>query len=364
MNTISLCMIVKNEEEVLRQCLDSVKDLCDEIVIVDTGSTDKTKDIAKEYTEKVIDFKWIDDFSVARNFAFSNATMEYIFWLDADDILLKEDQEKFKELKANLDPVYNAYSMIYNLTFDADGNPNFSYRRNRLVKREMNFKWVGPVHEYLDVYGHIYPADISITHRKTEKKRESIQSNRNLKIYEKRLEKGEEFTPRDLFYYANELKDHAQYLKSILFYEKFLATKQGWVEDNIRACINMAFCYRYLGSEEKEKEALVRSFIYDLPRPEVSCRMGDIYTNKKIFKKAIQWFRLALEIEEEDHAGFKQLAYSTWYPHLQLCYCYWEIGDAEQSFKHHKKSREYSPNDINVKKNEEFFKSYFKEKYE
>ena len=165
-----------------------------------------------------------------------------------------------------------------------------------------------------------------------------------------------------MYYYANELREHGQYHKSIEFYEKFLATKQGWVEDNIRSCINMARCYRYLGNEEKEKEALVRSFIYDLPRPEVSCRMGDIYTDKKIFKKAIQWFRLALEIEEEDHAGFKQLAYATWYPHLQLCYCYWEIGEEEKSLTHHKKSREYSPNDVNVKKNEEFFKSYFKDK--
>ncbi len=62
-------MIVKNEEEVMRQCLDSVKDLCEEIIIVDTGSTDKTKEIAREYTDKVIDFKWIDDFSAARNIA-------------------------------------------------------------------------------------------------------------------------------------------------------------------------------------------------------------------------------------------------------------------------------------------------------
>lgn len=66
---VSLCMIVKNEEEVLRQCLDSVNNLCEEIIIVDTGSTDKTKEIAREYTDKIIDFKWIDDFSAARNIA-------------------------------------------------------------------------------------------------------------------------------------------------------------------------------------------------------------------------------------------------------------------------------------------------------
>ena len=79
MITISLCMIVKNEERVLKRCLDSVRDLVDEIIIVDTGSTDATKRIAAGYTDKIYDFTWIDDFSAARNFAFSKATKEYIY---------------------------------------------------------------------------------------------------------------------------------------------------------------------------------------------------------------------------------------------------------------------------------------------
>jgi glycosyltransferase involved in cell wall biosynthesis len=361
MHTLTLCMIVKNEEELLHQCLNSVKEICDEMIIVDTGSTDRTKEIAKQFTEKVIDFKWIDDFSAARNFAFGHATMDYILWLDADDILLIEDQQKFNILKTNLDFSFDAISMIYNIAFDEYGDPTFSYRRNRLVKREKNFKWIGPVHEYLDVHGSIFPADIAITHRKTDKTNQSIPSDRNLKIYEQRLEKGEEFTPRDLFYYANELKDHAQFQKSIIYYQKFSATKKGWIEDEIRACIYMAECYRNLGNIEKEKESLVMSFIYDVPRPEVSCRLGDIYiNNKRNFKKAITWYRLALEVEEDDHQGFKQEAYSTWYPHLQLCMCFWEIGDVELSVEHHKKAKIYRPNDSNVKKNEEFFKNYFK----
>ena len=69
--TISLCMIVKNEERVLARCLDSVADLVDEIIIVDTGSTDATKEIAARYTEKIYDFVWQDHFAAARNFSFS-----------------------------------------------------------------------------------------------------------------------------------------------------------------------------------------------------------------------------------------------------------------------------------------------------
>ena len=74
MVSISLCMIVKNEESILERCLDSLHGLMDEIIIVDTGSTDNTKQVALKYTNQVYDFSWCDDFAAARNFSFSKAT--------------------------------------------------------------------------------------------------------------------------------------------------------------------------------------------------------------------------------------------------------------------------------------------------
>lgn len=95
---ISVCMIVKNEEEVLARCLACITSFADEIVIVDTGSTDKTKEIAASFTDDVYDFPWCDDFSKARNYSFSKATQDFIMWLDADDVILQEDQDKLVEL--------------------------------------------------------------------------------------------------------------------------------------------------------------------------------------------------------------------------------------------------------------------------
>ena len=86
MITISVCMIVKNEERVLARCLDSLSGLADEIIIVDTGSDDKTKEIALSYTDHVYDFVWVDDFSAARNYSFSKAAMVYIYVADADEV--------------------------------------------------------------------------------------------------------------------------------------------------------------------------------------------------------------------------------------------------------------------------------------
>ena len=113
MVTISLCMIVKNEEKVLRRCLDSVKDLMDEIIIVDTGSTDRTKQIAKEYTEQIYDFQWTDDFSAARNFSFSKATKEYIYVADADEMLDEINRQRFSRLKEVLLPEIDIVQMLY-----------------------------------------------------------------------------------------------------------------------------------------------------------------------------------------------------------------------------------------------------------
>ena len=104
-------MIVKNEEAVIGRCLDCVKDIFDEIIIVDTGSIDNTKNICVRYTDKIYDFVWCDDFSAARNFAFSKASCNYLFWLDADDIIEKDDLlkilQRLKNYLMNLKSVRN-----------------------------------------------------------------------------------------------------------------------------------------------------------------------------------------------------------------------------------------------------------------
>ena len=113
MVTFSLCMIVKNEAAVLRRCLSSVADLMDEIIIVDTGSDDNTKEIAAEFTDQIYDYAWTDDFAAARNFAFSKATMEYIYSADADEVVDEENRIRFRQLKQVLMPEVEIVQMYY-----------------------------------------------------------------------------------------------------------------------------------------------------------------------------------------------------------------------------------------------------------
>lgn len=349
--TISLCMIVKNEETIIARCLKSIKGIPDEIVIVDTGSTDRTKEIVSEFTDKVYDFPWIDDFAAARNFAFSQATMEYILWLDADDILLEGDREQFLKLKQSFNTVMDAVNMPYNLAFDQFGAVTYSLRRNRLVRRKKNFRWIGPVHEYLEVYGNILNSDICITHKDPGKN----DSDRNLKIYEKRLSKGEEFSPRDLYYYANELFDHQLNNRAIEAYQKFLKTGQGWVEDILSACGKLADCYQNLGDKDKELEYIFKSFQYAPPRAEFCCRLGYYFLNAKQYEQGAFWYKLATQLEKPtDSWGPKIEACWTWLPHLQLCVCYDRLGKHELAYEHNEIARSYRPQDAQVLYNKKY----------
>ena len=344
MITISLCMIVKNEEETLWNCLNSAKDIADEIIIVDTGSTDSSVKIASEFTDKVYHFEWIDDFAPARNFSFQHAKMDYILWLDADDVLLEEDQQKLLELKKSLDPSIDSVSMIYNYGFDEYGNVTLSFRRNRLVKRSKNFKWYGDCHVYLQVNGKILDTDICVSH-----KRKHHSTGRNLKIYEKRIANGDTFTARDYYYYANELDENDLIEKAIENYNIFLNLEEGWIEDKIAACGRLADCYSEIGEFEKQKDSLYRSFDYDVPRPEICCKLGYLLRKNKKYQAAKFWYESAINYERpKDNWGFFNDAYVTWVPHINLCICNYYLGEYEKANKHNEIAGKYRPNDKDV----------------
>lgn len=236
--------------------------------------------------------------------------MDYILWLDADDILKEEDLEKLLELKQNLDPGVDSVTMKYHLAFDEHGNVISSLRRNRLVKRSNDFRWIGAVHEYLEVAGRIIDSDIAVTHCGDER-----DSDRNLNIYMKRQAKGEVFTPRDTYYFANELKDHRFFELAAVYYRKFLDEGKGWVEDNIAACGKLADCYLELGDNANALAFTLKSFEYRAPRPEFCCRMGYHFLQAGDYAAAVYWYRQALENPAPANTwGMQNLSCSTWLP--------------------------------------------------
>lgn len=352
MITISLCMIVKNEEDVLARCLDSVADIVDEINIVDTGSTDRTREIAARYTDRIFDFRWIDDFSAARNFSFSKATMAYTMWLDADDLLTFDNRENLKRLKETLDPMVDMVMMRYHTAFDELGNPVYSYYRERLVKTALHLRWQGAVHEVISPYGHVQYEEIAVTHSKLH----PSDPDRNLRIFEGMLSQGKTLEPREQFYYARELYYHARYLDALDMYSRFLDEGNGWLENEIEACLHMSWCHYALGEDRQALHDLLRSLMYDIPRAEICCAVGGHFFKHQAYRTAIFWYETALHCQRNDRAGgFVQPDCYSFIPCLQLCVCYDRMGDRKRAEEYNEKAALFKPDNPAVLYNRAYF---------
>lgn len=354
--TVSLCMIVKNEEAALERCLSSVRELVDEIVIVDTGSTDKTREVAASFGAEVFEFPWVDDFAAARNHAFGKATKEYVMWLDADDVILPKDRQLLAETLNTLNPAVDSITMPYHIGVNPDGKITFSLRRNRIVKRERGFRWIGAVHEYLEVYGSVIHSEAAVTHRK-----EKAYTDRNLRIYRKQEAAGKEFSIRDLYYFANELRDNLLFEEAVGYYEKFLSTGLGWVEDQINACLKLSACYSRMYEQDKALQALFRTMHYDKPRAEACCRIGKFFYEQtpKRLDQAIYWYELATVLPKPEGAlAFVEHDAWTWLPLLNLCLCYDQLGQYEKANSYNNRALAYNPEHPSMLHN----KKYFEEK--
>ena len=352
MVTISLCMIVRNEEDVLGRCLSSAADLVDEIIIVDTGSTDRTKEIAAEYTEHVYDFTWIDDFAAARNASFSKAHCDYCMWLDADDILKEQDRQEFIQLKASLTSDIDVVMMRYHTGFDEKGNVTFSYYRERIIKHHAGMAWKGAVHEVVETKGRVIYSECAVTHGKLH----PSDPDRNLRIFEGLLRKGIVLDPRQQFYYGRELYYHQRYQDALTVFENFLNNGQGWVENQIEACRHCAYCHYCLGQDDSALMALFRSFSYDLPRAEICCDIAAHFFDREVWYQAIYWYLRALECERKDRqGGFVSPDAYGYTPCIQLCVCYSKLKQYELAEAYNQRAAEFKPDSPAVAHNQAYF---------
>lgn len=316
-------MIVKDEEDVLARCLESVSTFIDEIVIVDTGSSDATKEIAKKFGATIYDFEWCDDFAKARNYAFSKATKDYIMWLDADDYITEENINKIIEVKKSLDSSVFGVSMHYSLSRDAQGHTICSLRRNRIVKASQGFRWVGRIHEYLEVGGNIRHEEIYIHHDKHK-----TYTDRNLRIFRDMQAKNQTFSPRDRYYFANELFYNRLYEECIQEYTTFLASESGWIEDRKTATANLIQCYSATNQAEKSIGVILETFKWGRPRADLCCRLADSFIEKNNYIDAIFWYKVALLcVQDKQNMGIDYKEYYTWIPAIQLCVCYSKLED-------------------------------------
>lgn len=325
MITISLCMIVKNEENILKRCLDSVYDLAEEIIIVDTGSSDKTKEIAAEYTDKVFDFEWVNDFSAARNFAFSKATKEYIYSADADEVLDEENRIRFKVLKETLLREIDIVQMKYGNQLQHNTIYNFDEEyRPKLFKRIREFVWEEAIHETIITTPVIFDSDIVITHLP-----QGMHTDRDLRAFERQVKEGRRLSKRLHTIYAKELfisGTESDFGNAVEFFETSAAATDRSGEEVMEGCLVVARAARLQGDAVKFFKYIIK-VIASAECAEACYELGEFYISQNDLEEAIIWFYNAcyetqpiLNIQLGGKAALEKMAW-----------CYEKLGNIEQA---------------------------------
>lgn len=348
---ISVCLIVKNEEEVLERCLKCVKKFADEIVVVDSNSTDKTVQIAKRFTDKIYNYNWDNNFSNARNFSFQKATCDFVMWLDADDFIDDENISKILKLK-NSNKKVDVYMFKY-ITYCND-KFGFSFYRERLLRKNEKCVWAGFIHEAIAPYGIIEFCDIEILHLK----KQQSNSNRNYKIFRYHLKNGQKFSPREQYYYAKELFFLKRYYSCEKEIKKFLKMENKMQANEFDANVTLVRCLKMKNKFLKCLAILNQlSFKFGV-NAELLCEYGDVYFLQNNFEMAKLFYSDAIECENNINifGVFENGVYKFYYPALQLVCANFKLNKFEDAKFWQSKLEKFFPDDNIVKSNKKFFK--------
>lgn len=278
---VSAVIIAKNEEAVIARCLESVKGL-HEIVVLDTGSIDRTKEIALEYGAKVFDdFTWCDDFSAARNHAASKATGDWLLAIDCDNYLLDPASTVFKECaKAE---AAGAVTATIVAKYPAGNYHNVSGLFRPTAK------WVGRVHECLSP-APAYKSKIKIGIG--ESKAKASDPDRNLRI----LMASDLTQPRNLFYLGKESFERHNWNGAIFWLDTYLKNKGRWWPEMAWAHLLLSYSWSNLNNGDKARDHALESLRQNPDCKETLLRLADLHMEPWKTK----WLRLAAAAKNED----------------------------------------------------------------
>jgi len=345
--TISLALIVKNVEATLDACLSSFGPVVDEIILVDTGSTDRTLEIARKYTDKIYYFEWVNDFSAARNFSFEKCTKTMILWVDGDDYLLPEDAQKIKNLDfTDKDIIICNYEYAH----DQQGKSICTVPRERIIRRDLfisgKIVWQEPIHEYLTLGNDkpLFISDISTHHDK-----QHGTSERNLTMLEDIYKKKD--SSRNTYYLGKEYFESARYDDAIKYLDMFVKREDAFWEDVYQAHYKLAVCYFQKGLKTPEEERKFKHHIFESVKiedrwAEPFYLLALLFQNRGYTERAMAFYKLCMDIKRpKELLTSYQPEYYTWLPALNLALCYSNMGDMENAKKYNDIVLKYQPND-------------------
>lgn len=360
----SLCMIVKNEEEGLGRCLESASGIFDEIIIVDTGSTDSTREIALRFTDKIYNYVWQDDFAAARNYSFSLAKSDYAMWLDGDDYIPPQSKRELADIIAELDTTKpDAVFLPYAVGFDGHmppdssnpdrlSTPSLVYERERIIRLASGMRFEGAIHEAISVSGRAVHKSAQIYHLGKSKREEG----RNLRIFEGLIKSGKPLSPREKYYYARELCYVKRFEEAKRYYLECFEDESAWSENRVSAATELALMI----SGESPDEALsllLKSLTIAPPRADMCCAAGNIFLKKGEYEQAIFWYSLAPSRYSGFGASFISADYGGYIPYLQLTVIYDRLGDKRRAREYNELAGKCRPQGAEYLWNKAYFES-------
>jgi tetratricopeptide (TPR) repeat protein len=285
--TVSLCMIVRNEAQYLRECLESVRGIVSETIVVDTGSTDGTREIATALGARIVEFTWAQDFSLARNCALSEATGKWILVLDADERLQPEHREKLAELLRSEAEKYpepcHAFSLLQNsVIMQGSSRSSLLVSIIRLFPNRPEIRYTWPIHEQVaDSLGRagipVLETSIEIHHlgyASPETNRE--KQKRNLALLEKQTEAGHHGHPISLFLLAGAYLDLGRFEDALAAYDRCMTVAPEGSDVANGAAVRKATCLARLRKFEAAA-AYLNLAGAAIAHPELASLQGESY---------------------------------------------------------------------------------------
>lgn len=291
---LSACLIVKDEEPCIEKCLDSVRSHVDEIVVVDTGSADGTVKIAGKYADKLLDFKWVNDFSAARNFSIENAANDWVFVLDADNEVTEWEEKTVGEFIEQNDPIKVGNVKIISLFEDNGFKKRSIERANKLFNRRY-YRYRGIIHEQVTaVDARAYErADVGITVRHSGYQDDEIQRKRkaarNISMLKQSIEQtGESCYQVYQLGKAYEMDKNCG--ESLKCYSRAIALIDNFQYVYVRKLI-ISYGYALLNKKDFKSAVAVEKYkSYYGDNPDYNFLLAYIYMMNAQFSKAVETF--------------------------------------------------------------------------